>query len=118
MPSTVMAFVEDLLFLTRIRETGKQVGVAVVTGDSRSSAAAIAEVNPQAIFLDLNARALSALDWIRLLKTDPSTRMIRIVAFVSHVQKDLIAAARAAGCDVVLARSAFIQQLPDLLRNH
>ena len=112
----VVALVEDLLFLSKIRETAKAVGVTVITGDTRSCVPSILETGPQAILLDLNSRMLAAVDCVRALKADPATRQIPIVGFVSHVQSDLIAAARAAGCDLVLARSAFSQQLPDLLR--
>jgi len=117
MAATVVAYVEDLFFLAKILETAKAVGVRVVTGDVRRAPAAIAEVQPQAIFLDLNFRGLPAVDWIRALKSDPATRPIRIVGFVSHVQEELISAAWAAGCDSVMARSAFTQQLPKLLRS-
>lgn len=117
MASTVVALVEDLFFLAKIRETAKAVGVTVVTGDSRSGADAIAKTEPRAIILDLNSRGLNALDWIKALKADPATHAIRLVAFASHVQEQLISAARAAGCDSVMARSAFTQQLPKLLRN-
>jgi len=116
MAATVVALVEDLFFVAKIRETAKAIGVAVVMGDARRGVAAIAEAQPQAIILDLNLRGLSSLDWIQALKSDPATRPIRIVGFVSHVQEELIAAARAAGCDSVMARSAFTQQLPNLLR--
>jgi CheY-like chemotaxis protein len=109
--------VDDLFFLAKIRETAKAIGVTVVTGDSRRGAAAIAEAQPQVIFLDLNSRSLPAVDWIRALKADPATRLIRIVGFVSHVQEQLISDAKAAGCDAVMARSAFTQQLPNLLKN-
>ena len=112
----VVALVEDLLFLSKIRETAKAVGVTVIAGDTRSCVPSILETGPQAILLDLNSRMLAAVDCVRALKADPATRQIPIVGFVSHVQSDLIAAARAAGCDLVLARSAFSQQLPDLLR--
>jgi len=116
MAATVVALVEDLFFLAKIRETAKAIGVTVVMGDSRRGVAAIAEAQPQAIFLDLNFRGLPAVDWIQALKSNPATRPIRIVGFVSHVQEDLISAARAAGCDSVMARSAFTRQLPSLLQ--
>jgi len=116
MAATVVALVEDLFFVAKIRETAKAIGVAVVMGDARRGVAAIAEAQPQAIILDLNLRGLSSVDWIQALKSDPATRPIRIVGFVSHVQEELISAARAAGCDSVMARSAFTQQLPNLLR--
>ncbi|MGA3325327.1 MAG: response regulator [Terriglobia bacterium] len=117
MAATIVACVEDLFFLAKIRETAKAVGVTVVMNDLRRGSAAIAEAQPQAIILDLNSRELPAVDWIRALKADPATRSIRIVGFVSHVQEELISAARAAGCDSIMARSAFTQRLPDLLRS-
>ncbi|HMD84802.1 MAG TPA: response regulator [Terriglobia bacterium] len=117
MASTIVALVEDLFFLTKIRETARALGLTVVMGDPRRDPAAIAEAQPQAIILDLNSQGVPAIDWIRALKADPSTRPIRIVGFASHVQEQLISAARAAGCDSVMARSAFTQQLPVLLRS-
>lgn len=117
MAATIVACVEDLFFLAKIQETAKAVGATVVTMDARRGPTAIAEAQPQAIILDLNSRGLSAVDWIRALKADPATRSIRIVGFVSHVQEELIAAARTAGCDSIMARSAFTKQLPDLLRS-
>jgi CheY-like chemotaxis protein len=114
--ATIVALVDDLFFLAKIRETAKAVGVAVAVVDPRRGAVAIAEAQPQAIFLDLNSRSLPALDWIQALKSDPATRPIRIVGFASHVQEQLISDVRAAGCDSVIARSAFTQQLPNLLR--
>lgn len=117
MAATIVALVEDLFFLAKIRETAKAVGVTVVTSDARRGSAAVAEAQPQAIILDLNSRGLPAVDWIRALKADPATRPIRIVGFVSHVQEQQISAARAAGCDSIMARSAFTEQLPNLLRS-
>lgn len=117
MASTIVALVEDLFFLAKIRETAKAVGVKVVTGDSGGGTTAIAAAQPQAVILDLNSRQRPAVDWILALKADPATRPIRIVGFVSHVQEEIISAARTAGCDSVMARSAFTQQLPNLLRS-
>ena len=39
----------------------------------------------------------------------------RIIGFGSHVDRDLLDAARAAGCTEVLARSAFFRRLAELL---
>lgn len=116
MAATLVALVDDLFFLAKIRETAKAVGVTVVTCDPRRLLAGIAEAQPQAIILDLNSRGLPTVDGILALKSDPATQSIPILAFASHVQEQLISAARAAGCDSVMARSAFTQQLPNLLR--
>ena len=117
MAATIVALVDDLFFLAKIQETAKVVGATVVKVDTTRGSAAIAEAQPEAIILDLGSRSLPAVDWIRTLKADPATRAIPIIGFVSHVQEQLIADARAAGCDSVMARSAFTQQLPQLLKN-
>lgn len=109
--------VDDLFFLAKIQETAKVVGVTLVKVDPRRGPSAIAEAQPQAIILDLGFRSLPVVDWIRSMKADPATQSIRIVGFVSHVESQLIADAKAAGCDAVMARSAFTQQLPHLLRS-
>ncbi len=41
---------------------------------------------------------------------------VRTIGFGSHVDHDLLEAARAAGCTEVLPRSRFFARLPDLLR--
>jgi DNA-binding NarL/FixJ family response regulator len=40
---------------------------------------------------------------------------VRVVGFLSHVQRDLAAQAQAAGCDEVLPRSSFTQNLAAIL---
>ena len=49
------------------------------------------------------------------MKSDPGLRAIRTLGYVSHVQTDVINAARAAGIDEVLARSAFSDRLGQIL---
>jgi hypothetical protein len=50
------------------------------------------------------------------LKSDAETKTVRIIGFVSHVQGELKQKAHETGCDMVLARSAFSQNLPMLLK--
>jgi CheY-like chemotaxis protein len=52
---------------------------------------------------------------IRALKDDPDARRIPIVAFYPHVETERRDAARAAGADQVLPRSAFTVRLASLL---
>ena len=40
---------------------------------------------------------------------------VRVVAFGSHVDKELLATASSAGCDLVLPRSQFFSRLPELV---
>jgi len=117
MAGTILTVVEDLLFLSKIQQTAQLIGVIAKPADPTQGLEKISEEAPRAIILDLNHRSLPVLDVIRTLKAHPGTKTIPIVGFASHVQSDLIAAAREAGCDLVLARSAFTQKLPKLLKD-
>ena len=116
MGAIILTIVDDLLFLSKIHQTAQLTGVTVKPADPTEGPQKIANEAPQAIIIDLNHRSLSVLEFIRTLKAHPKTKTIPLVGFVSHVQSDLIAAAREAGCDTVLARSAFTEQLPELLK--
>lgn len=113
--ATILTVVEDLLFLSKIQQTASVLDLDVRPMDLSTGAEARTDDLPQAIILDLNHRSISALELVRNLKAHAATTGIPIVGFASHVQADLISAARAAGCDIVLARSAFTRQLPQLL---
>lgn len=117
MAAPIVAAVEDLFFLSKIRETAQQIGVAVEILPPAKLEERLAQSPAEAIILDLNCRTTPPVEMLRALKGDPATRGIPVIGFVSHVQGDLIAAVRAAGCDTVLARSAFSRELPGLLRD-
>jgi DNA-binding NarL/FixJ family response regulator len=79
------------------------------------------------IIVDLNARqrALDAIDQLcngRGLRLQPDgisnapDNPRRVIAFLSHVQTDLAERARAAGCQDVMPRSKFTQDLAAILR--
>jgi hypothetical protein len=111
----ILALVDDLIFLSKIQETAKILGLSV---RSVGAADVIGRVraNPGCgLLVDLNYRSGNAVEPIQRLKSDPETVPVRVVGFLSHVQTDLAASARAAGCDMGLARSAFVKQLPELL---
>lgn len=112
----VLALVADLIFAARIRGAAGPAGARVET--LRSAEALLeraAAERPRLILLDLDARGISAGVLISRLKEDPATADVPVVAFVSHVRQDAIAEARAAGADRVMARSAFVRDLPALL---
>ena len=112
----ILAVVDDLMFTSKIRAAASQLGVPVAF--ARSSDAALAEMrksSPALVIFDLNNARTDPLGTIRLMKTDHALASIPTVGFVSHVQTDLIEAARQAGVEDVLARSAFTQQLLEIV---
>ena len=115
MPGPILTVVDDLIFLSKIRQTAQQVGVSVEVLDPAQIESRLKDSPARSIIIDLNHRSGKAVEVVRAVKSSPATSDVRVIAFLSHVQTDLAAAAREAGCDTVLARSAFVQQLPQLL---
>ena len=112
----ILAILDDLMFSSKIKTAATGLGVPVTF--VRSSAAALAEMRrsaPSLVILDLNNPRADPLGAVRSMKDDPALAAIPTVGFVSHVQTDLIEAARQAGVTQVMARSAFTDQLPELL---
>ncbi len=111
----VLAVVEDLFFTVKINESAKRAGVPIAFVKSQVDALDQAAEHPTLIILDLNFASIDPVDLIRKLKADPSVSKIQLIGYVSHVQGDLKQAAQEAGCDMVLARSAFSQNLLQLM---
>jgi PleD family two-component response regulator len=73
---------------------------------------------PALVLLDLNNPRTDPLGIVARMKTEPALASIRTVGYASHVQADVINAAREAGVTEVMARSAFAQRLPEILSGH
>jgi CheY-like chemotaxis protein len=112
----ILAVVDDLLFLSKIQETAKLLGVVVKSAQPANLPQLAIENVPKALVIDLNHRSGEALEVLRALKSDLKTKDLPVIGFVSHVQSTLVNAARDAGCDFVLARSVFVRELPSLLQ--
>jgi CheY-like chemotaxis protein len=108
----VVALVDDLFFQIKLAETAKQLGVDVKVAANGDALVGLLESAPKLVIVDLNARGqpLQAIARVRQASKD-----IRVVGFLSHVQRQLAAEAKAAGCDEVLPRSSFTQNLAAIL---
>ena len=114
----ILAAVDDLLFTSKIHAAAKQRGVHVVFVRSPEDVLERARtLRPALAIFDLDSQRLQPLSTIAGLKADASLARIRTIGFVSHVQIALIEAARSAGMDEVMARSAFAAKLGDILEH-
>jgi CheY-like chemotaxis protein len=112
----VLCAIEDLMFSIKISTAAKSLGVAVYFERSADGVLPrIREKQPSLVILDLNSAKLRPLEVIRTLKADSELKRIRTLGYVSHVDSGTIAAAREAGIDEVLARSAFSDRLGEIL---
>jgi hypothetical protein len=121
-PTKIFFFIEDLFFIAKIQETARKLGVKVafVKNDKEAIAALTPkteEDRPGLIVFDLNNANVKSLTLIPKLKTKLK-RSTSIIGFLSHLQGDLKAKAVEAGCDTVMPRAAFSQNLPNLLRRY
>ncbi len=121
-PTKIYFFIEDLFFIAKIQETARKLGVKVafIKNDKESIAALTSheeEDRPGLIVFDLNNANAKPMTLIPKLKTKLK-KSTSIVGFLSHLQGDLKAKAVEAGCDTVMPRAAFSQNLPNLLRRY
>jgi hypothetical protein len=114
-------FIEELFFIAKIQEAARKLGVKVAF--IKNDKEALAELTdseenrPALIVFDLNNANAKPLTLIPKLKAKLK-RSASIVGFLSHLQGDLKAKAVEAGCDVVMPRAAFSQNVPNLLRRY
>lgn len=111
----ILVVIEDLIFLSKVQQTARQAGVRVEPVEISKLKERLAQSSSRAVLIDLNHRSGSAVEAARAVKTDPAMSEVQVLGFLSHVQTDLARQARLAGLDQVMARSAFTQQLPELL---
>jgi CheY-like chemotaxis protein len=121
-PTRIFALVDDLFFLAKIQEVARKLNVKVEFIKSEKDlgekeGAEKSEDKPSLIIVDLNSNSIKPLPTISKLRSK-FKKSTSIVGFVSHVQGDLKVKAQEAGCDVVMPRSAFSQNLPNILRRH
>jgi CheY-like chemotaxis protein len=111
----LVALMDDLMFLSRIREAARGAELAVKSVRSAAELVAAAREGARLVLVDADSQRVPWQEALAALGAEPELREIPIVAFVSHVRPDLAQAARAAGASRVLARSAFVQELPGLV---
>jgi CheY-like chemotaxis protein len=116
----IFGFVDDLFFQAKIQETARKLNVKVEFLKNEPELAERMKQNgeekPSLIIFDLNSSSVRPLSLIPKLKS--KLKKTSVIGFLSHVQGDLKQKAHEAGCDMVLPRSAFSQNLPQLLRRH
>lgn len=114
----ILAVLEDLFFTVKINESAKRAGMPVQFVKSEADALDRARTKPAVMIIDLNCGSIDPLHLIRAMKADPDLKSINLIGYVSHVQGELKQQAQEAGCNMVMPRSAFSQNLQQILRRH
>jgi CheY-like chemotaxis protein len=115
---TILAAVNDLFFSVKISDAAKRAGMPVEFVKEADQVLMKAGEQPQLIIFDLNFDQIEPLKLIEQIKGDPKLKKISLIGYLSHIQGELKLKAQETGCDVVMARSAFSQNLPQILKRH
>jgi len=123
-PARIFCFIDDLFFVAKINETARKLNVKVQflrepdeVIERYNSEEVPADEKPTLVVVDLNNFNIKPLPIISKLRTKLK-KDVSVVGFLSHLQGELKLKAQEAGCDTVMPRSAFSQNLPQLLRRH
>jgi PleD family two-component response regulator len=115
----ILAVVEDLLFTVKISDAAKRAGLEVeFLKSERDVIEKATHEKPLLIILDLNFNAVQPLKLISKVKSNGEMKQISVIGYLSHVQGELKQQAQDAGANIVMARSAFSQNLQQILKRH
>lgn len=117
-PKRVLAVVSDLFFTVKLTEAAKRSGLALEFVKEPKELIAKAQLRPSLIIFDLNFESAQPLKLITKLKSKAETKGISLIGYLSHIQAELKQQAQEAGCDMVMARSALSQNLPQIFKRH
>lgn len=110
----VVALMDDLFFQMKVAETAKHLGLELKVAANGDALLGLLELEPapDLVIVDLNARnePLAAIERLRAARKD-----LRVVGFLSHLQRDLAERAESAGCTEVMPRSVFTKNLAAIL---
>lgn len=109
----VVAFVDDLMFLSRIRESASRQRVDVQSARKVPQLLEACAEGARLVILDLDSPRLDTAGALQALRERHPA--LSVVGFFSHVDVEKARSAQAAGCGRVMPRSAFVQKLDTLL---
>jgi PleD family two-component response regulator len=117
-PKKILAVMSDLFFSVKITEAAKRAGMAVEFVKDPEAVVQKAMDRPALIIFDLNFEPAEPLKLVARLKGASDLKGTSLIGYLSHVQGELKQQALEVGFDMVMARSAFSQNLPQILKRH
>ena len=114
---TVVLLSGDLTVLSRVEGAAARLGQAIRSASGESQAVELCQGDDvNALIVDLSMPSLDVASLLNQLKASEGSGT-RVVAFGPHVHEQRLAAAREAGCDLVVSRGQFFSQLETILKD-
>jgi CheY-like chemotaxis protein len=111
----ITAIVNDLNFMTRIRNTAESFGLTVGFVGSKDQIDYYLK-DCDLLIIDLENDFIEPVELIERIKCSKATASIKLIGYVSHVNTPLKTHASAAGCDEVLSRFEFNSNLKEIMQ--
>jgi CheY-like chemotaxis protein len=109
MSATGLLLSDDLLFISRVTGTARSLGLEIKSARSATEVITQAQAKTiSCVLVDLHTPGLDTFALVQGLKDAGSPY---IVGYGSHVDTATLRVARDAGCDLVLPRSKFVEDL-------
>lgn len=116
-PPTILAVLDDLMFLVKIQDAAKRVGArALFVKQEELLRQRIASEKPFLLLFDLQTRLFDVIGFIEACQATPELAAIPKLGYLSHVETALRDRALQAGCQQVVPRSVIAAKLPELLQ--
>ena len=114
-PQPVLVVISDLLFRSKIDDAARRAGVPLRIAKSVEQLDRhLASATPAVMLMDLEMEGLDTAAMLARLRAAPAGATVPVIGFAGHTNVAVIHAARADGVQV-MARSAFVAQLPAMI---
>jgi len=107
----ILVAIHDLMFSSKVNAAAQGRPISWLKRGTKV-VDEVAREKPDVLLIDLAAPQLDALNAVREIKKGAG---ITVIGYVDHTREDVMAAARAAGCDQVMSKGEFARRLPELL---
>jgi DNA-binding response OmpR family regulator len=111
----IMLLSSDLSVLSPVEGAAARLGKRVQIVRDASQVVANRDDQPELLIIDLSSPSLDVATVVKEWRSSVPANA-RIIAFGPHVHENRLAAARNAGCDLVVSRGQFLAQLESLLQ--
>jgi CheY-like chemotaxis protein len=105
------------LKLIRVLLSSEGFGVRTAA-DAHEAESILRDCHPQLILMDIQLPGIDGLELTRRLKSDPTTRDIKVVGLTAYAMKGDEERIRAAGCDGYIAKPVDTRTLPQMVRGY
>ena len=114
MNHTILIIEDNLLNLELVTDLLEAKGFSVLQARTAEEGVRSArEYGPELILMDLSLPGMDGLAATKLLKADPATSHLPIVALTAHAMRGDDTAAKAAGCDGYLTKPIDTRRFPE-----